>query len=249
MRTIYEPTGRAAEYSPLALNLYKGCAHRCTYCYARKMAKMYGTPECDFNIPASRKGLLAELDKKAYSMQKTAGHRGDRREINLCFMCDPYSAPHNGDITRESLLILEKHKMNVSILTKAGTKACRDFDILARNGWKFGSTLTCFGVVRKEKEPFAAKLSDRIDAIVIAKKQGIFTYVSLEPVFNVDMALEILRWRAPGFVDFWKIGKVNYDKPLENSIDWKAFVAEARKILGDVPHMFKKDTLIAAGEK
>jgi DNA repair photolyase len=247
MKTIYEPEGRAREYSPLALNLYTGCAHRCTYCYARKMAKMYGTPECDFNTPAPRKGLLAELDKKAAGMQKAAKGR-ERREINLCFMCDPYSTPLNGDITREALLILEKHKMNVSILTKAGTKACRDFDILARNGWKFGSTLTCFGEMRKEKEPGAAKLSDRLGAIIDAKKQGIFTYVSLEPVIDTNMAIEILRWRSPGFVDFWKIGKINYDKQVEAGIDWKQFVADARRVLGDVPHMFKKDLLRAAGE-
>jgi DNA repair photolyase len=242
MRTIYVPKGRAAEYSPLALNLYTGCAHRCTYCYARKMAKMYGTPECYFNIPAPRKNILAELEKKSASM------RGDRREINLCFMCDPYSTPTNGDITREALLILKKYKLNVSILTKAGTKACRDFDILSKNGWKFGSTLTCFGTMRKEKEPGAAKLSDRLDAIIDAKKQGIFTYVSLEPVIDTNMAIEILRWRSPGFIDFWKIGKINYDKQAEAGIDWKTFVADARRVLGDVPHMFKKDLLRAAGE-
>lgn len=31
---IYEPKGRANEYSPYACNLYIGCSHRCRYCYA-----------------------------------------------------------------------------------------------------------------------------------------------------------------------------------------------------------------------
>lgn len=31
---IYEPQGRAREYNPLALNLYRGCSHGCLYCYA-----------------------------------------------------------------------------------------------------------------------------------------------------------------------------------------------------------------------
>jgi DNA repair photolyase len=238
MRTIYEPTGRALEYSPLALNLYDGCAHGCKYCYAAKMMKQY-RPEFDFTKPAPRTGLLEALEKRAAQM------RGDRREINLCFMCDPYSIPEGADITREALLILEKQKLNVSILTKAGTAACRDFDILARNAWKFGSTLTCFGVTRKEMEPGAAKMSDRIDAIAAAKKAGIFTYVSLEPVFDVDMALEILQWR--GFVDFWKIGKINHSAKY-NNINWKKFIATAREMLRDTPHMFKADILRAAGE-
>lgn len=211
------------------------------------MAKTYGTPESLFNIPAPRKGLLGELDKKAAGMHKAAGGL-ERREINLCFMCDPYSPPIGADITRDALLILQKRRLNVSILTKGGTKACRDFDILARNGWKFGSTLTCFGTTRRDKEPEAAKLSDRLDAIIAAKKQGIFTYVSLEPVFDTEMALEILKWRSPSIVDFWKIGKINYDKETEARINWKQFVADARRVLRDVPHMFKKDLLIAAGE-
>jgi len=29
---IYEPSGRAREYAALALNVYKGCEHRCVYC-------------------------------------------------------------------------------------------------------------------------------------------------------------------------------------------------------------------------
>ncbi len=34
LSVVYEPRGRAREYSPLALNLYRGCSSRCVYCYA-----------------------------------------------------------------------------------------------------------------------------------------------------------------------------------------------------------------------
>ena len=34
MSIIYEPTGKAREYSPLAANFYDGCDHGCKYCYA-----------------------------------------------------------------------------------------------------------------------------------------------------------------------------------------------------------------------
>lgn len=31
MSKIYEPKGKAREYSPLVLNYYKGCSHECLF--------------------------------------------------------------------------------------------------------------------------------------------------------------------------------------------------------------------------
>ena len=36
MSIIYKPKGKALEYSELAANLYRGCGHACTYCFAPK---------------------------------------------------------------------------------------------------------------------------------------------------------------------------------------------------------------------
>lgn len=33
MKAIYETKGRAREFCELAINLYTGCRHRCSYCY------------------------------------------------------------------------------------------------------------------------------------------------------------------------------------------------------------------------
>jgi DNA repair photolyase len=30
---IYRPAGEAGEYAPLATNPYRGCGHKCAYCY------------------------------------------------------------------------------------------------------------------------------------------------------------------------------------------------------------------------
>ena len=30
---IYQPSGKAAEYSPWAANFFNGCSHNCAYCY------------------------------------------------------------------------------------------------------------------------------------------------------------------------------------------------------------------------
>lgn len=41
MSTIYEPQGRAREYSPLALNFFRDCTHGCIYCYVPPMFKRF----------------------------------------------------------------------------------------------------------------------------------------------------------------------------------------------------------------
>lgn len=60
IQTIYEPSGKAREYSPLALNLYKGCDHGCNYCYV---------PDMKHALEASDKPWrFKELDTKAKSL-------------------------------------------------------------------------------------------------------------------------------------------------------------------------------------
>lgn len=38
-KLIYRPKGRAGEYAKLALNVYRGCDHGCTYCYSPRILR------------------------------------------------------------------------------------------------------------------------------------------------------------------------------------------------------------------
>ena len=58
---------------------------------------------------------------------------------------------------------------------------------------------------------------------------GIPTWVSLEPVLDPAVALEIIRQTHP-FVDLFKVGKLNYH-PLAKSIDWPQFARDAVTLL------------------
>ena len=241
---IYEPSGRALEYSPLACNLYTGCVHGCKYCYAPQC--LHTTVE-QFGKAAPRAKALSRLEKSASKFA------GDQREINLCFTCDPYQ-PDIEDITRASLLIMERHRLRATLLTKGGTRACRDFDILARNGWKFGSTITGSWQSARIFEPYAAPVQDRIEAVKRAKKAGIFTYLSVEPVMFPEEALVMMAVLKP-YVDFWKVGKINHvDRCRFNEetkaqifrINWRVFLERVVLQLSGCQYYIKKDLIEAA---
>lgn len=216
---IYEPKGAALEYSPLACNLYHGCGFGCKYCFAPAIA--YKKLSDWAANPKPKKDILERLEKDAKRM------RGDPRTILLCFTCDPYQSPEAAALTRKGLLILEKYEMTATVLTKGGEKAMRDFDILERNKWKFGTTLSHLSdAIQREWEPNARTVDSRIIAIRHANKRGIKTWMSVEPVMDTTEALKLiaLLYRE---VDFWKIGKMNYHK---TGIDWAKFLVDVTEL-------------------
>lgn len=239
MRTIYQPEGRAKEFSDLALNLYNSCNLGCTYCFNRK-TPWYKPVE----TVMPRTDILENLETSAERF------RGDPREILLCFLSDPYPAiPQGRSVTREALLILERHGLKAQVLTKAGKRSMADFDVLRRNNWKYGASLTCVSEeTRLEFEPHTATYEDRVQALVVAKMMGIQTWVSLEPVLDPEQTLWIIRsllQRTDTRPDFWKLGKLNYE---QSTVDWKAYLREAERLLKaeNQQYMVKADLREAA---
>ena len=233
MPIIYEPRGKAKEYSDLAVNLYTGCSHGCRYCYCPAILRKK-IDEWSAN-PTPRKDILRLLEKDAQKM------KGEPREILLSFMSDPYHSDHAAALTREALLILEKYELRVQILTKGGLRSMQDFDILARNHWKYGATIIFSDdEMRKEWEPHAAPIQERMEAVRTAHRQGIDTWVSIEPVVAPAQALEVMR-QLKGSVDLWKVGKLNHCKELEAAIDWAGFLIDTEMLLEGENVLIKKD--------
>lgn len=234
MRTIYEPSGRAKEYSELALNLYDCCNMGCAYCYVNNIPGFKGRNHCGAQ-PRPRISLGA-LDKKALAMERA----GDKREILLCFICDPYPNNPTIDITTEALKILESHRLKVQILTKS-IKVERDFNMIHYNGWQLGFTLThwlensC-----KIWESRAPLYDERQRCLKAAHEYGIKTFVSLEPVIDIHQALDIIQQNLDN-VDFWKIGKLNHMPEIEKKIDYQSFLQKTLKLLRGRNYYIKND--------
>lgn len=210
---IYEPKGKAREYSPLACNLYKGCSHGCIYCYAPR-----ATFNKNFTKASPRAGILVQVEKEAAKCKVNDG------PILLCFTCDPYQPiDHEHKITRQALEIFSKYNLPVQILTKGGMLATRDFDILSKNPKNtFAVTLTTDDeALSKKWEPFASLQEERITSLKIAHEIGITTWVSFEPVFDPPAVFRFIE-KTHSFVDLYKVGKLNYH-PKQKEINWPEF--------------------------
>jgi len=204
MSIIYEPKGRAKEYAPLAVNLYSGCAHGCTYCFGPQTLKK--RRQAFKNDVQAKKNALTRLQKDAAKL------KGDDREILLSFVTDPYQPLEMElKVTRQAIETLIENDLRFTILTKGGTRAIRDFDLLeGYNKARFGSTLIFTSQKDADKwEPNAPSIVDRIEAINQAHAKGIETWVSLEPVIDPKQALKLIQELHP-IVGHWKVGKLTY---------------------------------------
>jgi len=215
---IYEPRGRAREYSELAANLYRGCGHCCTYCYAPAAIRLNRDEFCK---PCVRKGVLEKLKQDAIKLEA----QNEKRTILLCFTTDPYQPLDvEKQITRKTIQILHSHNLKVSILTKGGKRSERDFDLLALKPElsEYGATLVFSDEkMREEIESGAASTEERLNALKKAHDLGIYTYVSLEPVWFPEQSLDLID-KSHEFVDFYKVGKLNYNQQ-QNNVDWVIF--------------------------
>lgn len=155
---------------------------------------------------------------------------GLKERVLLCFTCDPYnSLDLELQTTRKVLELFKKYNINFQILTKGGNRARRDFDLYKKDD-AFATTLT-FTNDEKSKlwEVNAPLPSDRMDTLKYAHSIGIETWVSLEPVVDPSESLKLIELTHE-YVDFYKVGTLNYDK-LKNEIDWKEFGLAAIELL------------------
>lgn len=233
---IYQPRGRALEYASLACNLYRGCDHRCLYCFAPGAMQMKRE---NFDDPKLRAGnFLAKLEREVAILPPST------ERILLSFMCDPYQHfDVEQQITRKAIQILHRYGHHVQVLTKGGSRALRDLDLMTSKD-AFATTLTCLDAEMSAKwEPGAVSPEDRISTIRTFHEAGIPTWVSLEPVLSPADALEIIR-RTYNIVDLYKVGKLNYHAH-STTINWQQFAQDVQALLQNLgcSYLIKKDLM------
>ena len=241
MRIIYEPRGKALEYAPLAASLYRGCDHGCEYCFAPDITK---TERHQFINPYQRTNALKHFEKDCADLEKA----GDTREILMSFTTDPFQRLESvAGLTHAAIKILHMHNRPYSILTKGGLRSMVDIPLMAerKDLCRYATTLTCYKKADEQKwEPNAAPYHERVAALKMAHELGIRTWVSMEPIIDPEQSLWLIEQTAgAGYVDLYRIGKMNHVDPGFEEKELHNFVRNAKIILDKYNrnYVFKND--------
>ena len=243
MAAIYEPQGAAREYSPLALNYVKGCDHGCVYCYVPRMMKRFNKDYVHSDVYMKE---TQKLEKEILLSAKK--FRNSNKQVFMSFTTDPYSHFNNETkFTRRVLEILLEYKIPVSILTKGGNNVLQDLDIIKAFGGNIqvGASLTFTNEADTLKwEKNSSMPQERFDTLKTLHENGIKTWASMEPVIYPEQSLEIMEI-TKGYVDGYKIGKLNHFKKHEDKFDWTQFLSDSVALMRKHDKLFyiKKDLL------
>ena len=209
MKVIYEPKGRAREYSPLALNVYLQCNHGCFYCYVPQSLHI-NSEEYHTRWPKPREGIFVYAWDDIEEMRKNK----DDRQVLLSFAGDPYCS---SEIEKQTTgLIISKlvgFEIPFAVLTKSH-HVLRDIEEFkkAREFCKIGFSFTTINhFLAQEWEPNASPPDMRIAALKVLHLEGIRTFVSLEPAIeypeSIAATIAVLPW-----TDEFKLGMLNHVK-------------------------------------
>jgi len=198
----------------LALNPYRGCEHRCAYCYAQDVTR-FATDRPWGDTVEVRANIVARL--------KTELVRGVSGVCGIGTVTDPYQpAEVEYELTRGCVAMLRRFDARISILTKSDL-VLRDLDLL--RSWpsaEVGVTVSCVDErISSVLEPGAPSPRRRFEAMARLSSEGVDCYLMAAPVIpGVSDSEELLA----GMVSEAKgagIGRIMWDmynpKPIAHS--------------------------------
>ena len=158
-----------------SLNPYRGCEHKCVYCYVPNVLKIKRDKWGEFidvkvNIPNI---LTKELKNKKYGV------------VGISTVTDPYQPIEKKvNLTSSCLKELLKHDFPISIQTKSSLIE-RDIDILSQfsNVEIMMSISTIDDTTRRVLEPYASPIQKRLEVLKKFSNVGIQTSIFFGPIW------------------------------------------------------------------
>lgn len=205
-KAIYQPTGKAGEYSQWAANFFTGCSNDCDYCYCKHgvLSSVWG------GVPKLKKVFKSEEDAYSIFKKEVLLNRANiirSGGIFFSFMTDPCLV-ETWPLTKRCIDYLITRNIPVTVLTKCARWIYeKDTNELifendkAKDFLCVGFTLT--GI--DSMEHGAATNSERIRALEYCHRLGIRTFASIEPVIDFNLSCQMIA-KTIGNCDIYKIG-------------------------------------------
>ncbi|MDR0825071.1 MAG: hypothetical protein LBN74_08245 [Prevotella sp.] len=260
-KAIYNPSGKAGEYSYWACNFYVGCSNNCTYCYLKK-----GVLSHVWSLKTNLKKCFRDEDHAIDVFEKELMQNlSELQECGLffSFTTDPFL-----DLTMDLTLFAMKKCLDNGVKVKVLTKnaenplfafiGCSGLTTMGgvmqnyfsdhRNMIAIGFTLTG----NDELEPNASPNSERIKAMQLLHEAGFKTWASIEPIIDIEDSKEMIR-QTVGWCDLYKIGLESgktYNKTkLIQFVEWcnQAYITKAQNGFYFQKNYFKDSLLKQAG--
>lgn len=220
-KAIYNPSGKAGEYSYWACNFFVGCSNGCEYCYCKKgiLSGVLGQDK-----PQLKKCFRDEDHALEVFMREMLLNIDSLREHGLffTFTSDPM-LPDTISLTWAAVVQATIRHIPVKILTKRADFLYDDRldlkDVKLKHLVAFGFTLTG----HDELERGASTNAERMAAMIKLHNEGFKTFASIEPVVDFESS-KLMISSTIGFCDLYKIGLMSgkkYDKKeVESFVVW-----------------------------
>lgn len=217
-KAIYNPKGKAGEYSEWACNFYTGCSNDCEYCYCKKgfMGRLWSTTpqlkKCFKDETHALDVFVAEMEQNLAELRA--------RGVFFTFTSDPM-LPETRRLTWAAVIQAVCAGVPVQILTKRADFLRDEYLALDQlqpetiSKIAFGFTMTgCNG-----SEPHASTNEERVAAMEELHNRGFKTFASIEPIIELGHSLACVLTTL-GICDLYKIGllsgKKDYDMDVFN---------------------------------
>jgi DNA repair photolyase len=190
-----------SKVSDYTINLYIGCEHGCTYCYARFMKRFTGHRE--------EWGEFVDVKTNAPDLLQHEIRKKRIGRVWISGLGDPYQPLEKKyELTKRCLKILSRHDWPVTIQTKSPL-VLRDIELLRKlDGLEVTfSIATADEKMRQLFEPNSPPLKERIETLEKLHSEGIKTSAMIAPMLpRAEGLVEQLK----GKVDHVLIDRMNY---------------------------------------
>jgi DNA repair photolyase len=185
-----------------SISPYVGCLHACVYCYARFMLR--------FRAPSANRqwGQFTDAKINAPAVLLREIRRKPKGVTWLSAVTDPYQPIEKKyELTRKCLEVLLGYKFPIWVQTKS-SMVLRDLDLISRFPDKdVGFTiLTLDDGLRKEIEPAATPVEERVRTLAELSNKGVRTFAFVGPILpfisdSEDSMRELIRELVKAGVD------------------------------------------------